>query len=51
MRVLSLNRCAALREVGFDIEEDGVVANITKRQSIAGLREEIAHATGNKCCC
>ena len=22
-----------------------------KRQSIAGLREEIAHATGNKCCC
>ena len=22
-----------------------------KRQSIAGLREEIAHATLNKCCC
>jgi hypothetical protein len=22
-----------------------------KRQSIVGLREEIAHATGNKCCC
>jgi hypothetical protein len=29
MRVLRLNRCAELREVGFNIEEDGVVAKIT----------------------
>jgi hypothetical protein len=34
MRVLGLNRCAALREVGFNIEEDGVVAKITGYMSI-----------------
>ena len=37
MRVLRLNRCAALREVGFNIEEDGVVAKITGHMSIRAL--------------
>jgi len=38
MRVLRLNRCAALREVGFNIEEDGVVAKITGHMSICATR-------------
>ena len=38
MRVLRLNRCAALREVGFNIEEDGVVAKITGHMSIRATR-------------
>ena len=38
MRVLRLNRCAALREVGFNIEEDGVVAKITGHISIRATR-------------
>jgi len=33
-----LNRCAALREVGFNIEEDGVVAKITGHMSICATR-------------
>ena len=37
MRVLRLNRCAALREVG-NIEEDGVVAKITGHMSIRATR-------------
>ena len=38
MRVLRLNRCAALREVGFNLEEDGVVAKITGHISIRATR-------------
>ena len=38
MRVLRLDRCAALREVGFNIEEDGVVAKITGHMSICATR-------------
>ena len=38
MRVLRLNRCAELREVGFNIEEDGVVAKITGHMSICATR-------------
>ena len=38
MRVLRLDRCAALREVGFNIEEDGVVAKITGHMSIRATR-------------
>ena len=38
MRVLRLNRCAALREVGLNIEEDGVVAKITGHMSIRATR-------------
>ena len=38
MRVLRLNGCAALREVGFNIEEDGAVAKITGHMSIRATR-------------
>ena len=38
MRVLRLNRCAALHEVGFNIEEDCVVAKITGHMSIRATR-------------
>jgi hypothetical protein len=38
MRVLRLNKCDALREVGFNIEKDGVVANITGHMSIRATR-------------
>ena len=44
MRVLRLDRCAALREVGFNIEEDGVVAKITGQGSNY-LAAQPAHAT------
>jgi len=37
MRVLKLDRCAALREIGFNIEEGGV-AKITGHMTIRATR-------------